>query len=261
VDRAIFQDDRQFEWALGRWLGHLAAQLAGGEAEDKIVRHVLTAPGERGLEVIGRFADLYTAAAVYDASTVPDGAIEILIACADRIPADEAWRWRDHLPDGIAMIVRALMFVPARPAGGAARFANGDYQEIGAFAPVVDRILKQCGSHPQVVGLWLTLMEQSRDHYDASVLIAQAGRLLAARGSTDWKGTRIPSRLANLLRHTVEVQKLDASRTQSVLSLLDALIDLGDRRAAAIQRSEVFRRLHRNSGDYVTAGLSSSTEV
>jgi len=258
--RMSFQDDPRFEWALGTWLGHIAAQLTRCEAESRIVRHLLIAPGERGLEVIGRFAQLYTAAAVYDASTVSEGAMDIMIACADRIPAEEAWRGRDQLPSSVAMILRALLFVPLRPANGAKRFANGDYREIGAFVPVVNRILEQCGAHPEVAGLWLTLMEKSRDHCDANVLIEQARRLLAARGATDWKGTRIPSRLANLLRHTIEAHKLDAALTQDVLSILDDLIELGDSRAAAIQRSELFRRLHRNSSDYVSDGSSSITE-
>ena len=79
--------------------------------------------------------------------------------------------------------------------------------------------------------------------------MCQVEQLIVAKHPLAWRGTRIPSRLANLIRYFAEEQRFGKDRMRAVLTVLDALIDEGDRRAAAIQQSEVFRMIDRTTAE------------
>jgi hypothetical protein len=62
------------------------------------------------------------------------------------------------------------------------------------------------------------------------------------RAWTGWKGSLIPAAIAALVQaHADRQHPLPASLAHMLLQVLDALVDLGDRRSAALQQSESFR--------------------
>ena len=54
----------------------------------------------------------------------------------------------------------------------------------------------------------------------------------------------LPARLAAVIQRLAEANyPLEVNRARGLLKLLDALIDLGDRRSAALEQDEAFRRV------------------
>jgi hypothetical protein len=57
-----------------------------------------------------------------------------------------------------------------------------------------------------------------------------------------WKGTSIPAGIAGLVQAQADRDHpLPIELARKLLRILDALVDLGDRRSAALQQSETFR--------------------
>jgi Arm DNA-binding domain len=64
--------------------------------------------------------------------------------------------------------------------------------------------------------------------------------LKSERGSIGWRKTTVPSRVATLIQRFSERDKaLTEATARGLLRAIDAFVDMGDRRAAAIQTSEV----------------------
>jgi hypothetical protein len=62
------------------------------------------------------------------------------------------------------------------------------------------------------------------------------------RTPVGWRDTTIPSRIAGLIHAFAEQsQPLPVQTPQSMLCILDRLVDMGDRRSAALQTSEIFK--------------------
>jgi len=97
-----------------------------------------------------------------------------------------------------------------------------------------------------VMDPFLTLCERARANYPAE---AFADQVLAIIGDgpdnlKGWYGTFIPARIAELVQHFAH---RDAPMTlaiaQKFLRILDMLVDMGDRRSAALQLGEAFREV------------------
>jgi hypothetical protein len=58
-----------------------------------------------------------------------------------------------------------------------------------------------------------------------------------------WRGTTIPARIAALVHAFAEESPLEPSLATAMLRILDRLVDMGDRRSAALQTSEVFKEV------------------
>jgi len=112
--------------------------------------------------------------------------------------------------------------------------------------PISKRALKAVGWSKDVMQNFLTLCERSEVFYPIDAFIEQASGALTsieyAKGS--WVGTSLPARLAAIIQQLAkENYPLEINRARGLLNLLDALIDLGDRRSAALEQDEVFRRV------------------
>lgn len=241
------QDGLMMRWQFTRWIGALCSHLPAATARPAFLDPVLAVPGEPGLDLVSHFAEGLALAGVHDARDVKQDTLDMLASCADRLAS---WRMpyrSDYLERDVTELVRTLLMVSIEGAGGAARFGNGDYRDVALIEPIVSRVLQYAGAHPTTVGFWLDLVERARDHYRFALFLEQAHGLLAKRPALAWRGTRIPGRLAGLVLHFVEREKAPDDLLRSALVLLDALIDEGDRRSAALQASEVFRSLERGS--------------
>jgi hypothetical protein len=93
---------------------------------------------------------------------------------------------------------------------------------------------------------FLTLCERARGDYPSEAFADQILAILSEgpeclRG---WHGTFLPARIAALVQHFAQ---RDASLTlplaQRFLQILDFLVDMGDRRSAALQLGEAFREV------------------
>jgi hypothetical protein len=138
------------------------------------------------------------------------------------------------------------MFFFKERADLAARYVNGDWSEIDRILPLVDRFVRAGGWAASVMDLYLTLCEQARANYPAEPFADQVFAIIGDRPENlkGWHGTFIPARIAELVQHFAHRDTpMNLAFAQKLLRILDILVDLGDRRSAALQLGEFFREV------------------
>ena len=80
--------------------------------------------------------------------------------------------------------------------------------------------------------------------YPADAFVSQVMQLLENQADTPvgWRKSTVPARIAALVHAFAErTQPLPVELAQRMLRILDRLVDMGDRRSAALQQSEIFK--------------------
>jgi hypothetical protein len=238
-----------FEW--NRCLGDILARVAPFVSLD-VARNALIKPfladDEEALSVLARFADMAVRCHVFDAATIPQTIIPLLDDCVSRVVQDRGFRpksWHAGEVHGYSMpeLIAALLFVNVEHAPGAARYLNGDWSQIDTVLPVIDRLVRNVGWSSYVMGKFLDLCERAGRAYPISKFGPQANAALAAVGNAEkgWTGTMLPARMASVVQRQADWNfPLQLPDAQELLKVLDALIDLGDRRSAALEQTEAF---------------------
>jgi hypothetical protein len=234
-------------------LGDLLARAAPF-FETEFVRKEFLAPflteNEEGLAVLARFADMTVTRQVLDAPTVPANTLDLLNNCVDRVVRDRVFNPNGYRAGEVhgydlPKLIKALLFVAVETeAPGAARFANGDWSQINMVMPIVTKLVTATGWSTYVMQNYLTLCERAGLAYPLTAFADQAnavlGALAYAKGS--WAGTTLPARIAATVQRLADANfPLRADHAQELLRVLDSLIDLGDRRSAALEQAEAFR--------------------
>ncbi|RWM76525.1 MAG: ATP-binding protein [Mesorhizobium sp.] len=232
-----------------RLLARVALHLESAEVQAKILDRIFALDDDTSTAFIEPFADWLCAAGVYDAPTISEQALIALQACVGRVLKHRTWdqaRWRDGDIFGheVPELVHTFLFVTIEYAGGAARFANRDWREISNVLPVIDPFVRVVGDVPYVASNFLTLCERSVEHYPADIFVAQIIEILQNQSDipVGWRKSTIPARIASLIHSFAErTQPLPIELAQRMLRILDRLVDMGDRRSAALQLSEIFK--------------------
>ena len=110
--------------------------------------------------------------------------------------------------------------------------------------PLVTQLVTSIGWSTYVMGKFLTLCERAGVAYPLDDFIKQTSAVLTsiANAKGAWVGTSLPARTAGIIQRLADANyPLRVDQAQGLLKLLDALIDLGDRRSAALQQTEAFR--------------------
>jgi hypothetical protein len=244
---------RIFEWThtLGSRLGWVAGLLPLSGFQERFLNQILGLEGDNCWALLSPFASTYVCTYVYDSSIVPVDAVATLDLCLGRLLCDSAFKgdaYRSGEFSGFDQpeLVRTLMFVSVERADLAARYVNGDWSEISRILPLIDRFVRASGWAFSVMGPFLTLCERARANYPAE---AFADQVLAILGDgpnnlKGWHGTFIPARIAELVQHFAHRDApIALDLAQKLLRILDVLVDIGDRRSAALQLSEAFREI------------------
>ena len=234
-------------------LGDLLARAAPF-FETELVRKEFLAPfltdDELGLTVLAAFADMTIMRQVFDAPTIPANTFDLLNECVERVVRDRVFDpngYRAGEVHGYDMprLIKALLFVAVEnEAPGAARFANGEWSQIGIIMPIVTRLITGTGWSSYVMQEFLTLCERADITYPIDAFASQANAVLGsienAKGS--WAGTTLPARTAATVQRLADANfSLRTDQAQGLLTVLDALIDLGDRRSVALEQAAAFR--------------------
>lgn len=242
-----------FEWthALGSRAGHMAGLLPLADFKTRFLDPILGLEGDNCWALLYPFANTYICAYVYDAPAVPLDAVATLDLCLGRLLQDAAFKrnaYRSGEFSGFDQprLVRTLMFVSVERANLASRYVNGDWSEIGRILPLIDRFVRAGGWAASVMDPFLTLCERARANYPAE---AFADQVLAIIGDgpdnlKGWHQTFIPARIAELVQHLAHRDApMTLALAQKFLRILDMLVDMGDRRSAALQLGEAFREI------------------
>ena len=206
-------------------------------------------PNDAGLAIIADFAETTTCRHVYDAETVSDGTIELLVHCLDRLLSDrvfdpQSYRAGEVHGFELPRLIKSLFFVSVEIASGATRFANGDWTDLPRVMPLIDKLVRRAGWAPLVMDTFLTLCERAGAAYPIDAFADQAATALRAleESRASWTGLMHPARLASMVQTLADANyPLTTDQSRRLLIVLDGLIDLGDRRSAALEQSEAFR--------------------
>lgn len=242
-----------FEWThgLGAVLGRMSGLMSLDEVRDRFLAPIFTLQGEACWSILEPFVNVYICSYVLNAPVIPDGAFDILGACLERFLAAPELD-PDAYPSGKfygfdqPRLAQHLMFISIDRAPLAARYVNGDWTEIDRIEPIVDRYVRSAGWAASVMGSFLTLCERAKENYRAD---AFADQMLATLLETTvklkgWHGTWLPARIAGLVQYFSDRDSpLPLPLAQTFLRILDLLVDMGDRRSAALQYSEAFREI------------------
>ena len=201
------------------------------------------------LDVVAAFVDRMVTRQILDAAEIPTGTFELLELCIDHVINDSTFEPGGHRAGEIfghdmPKLIEALLFVNVEKANGAVRFVNGDWSEIALIMPSITRLVSATGWSSFVMSRFLLLCTRAGDAYPLDHFITQAGKALAelenAKGN--WAGTNLPARTAAVVQRLKDANfPLRLDQAQGLLQILDALIDLGDRRSAALELTEAFK--------------------
>lgn len=243
-------DENLYEWKdqLGRMLASVAPHLSADEISQRLLRPILAQPDEIAMRLLAPFTMSLVCGQVLDAPDVRDDPLLLLQAVLERTLENDDLR-RSPYNDGrmggfdLPEIVKSLLFVVVEHASGATRFANGLWDDLGQVMPLVDRMVRAAGWHPYVARQFVTLCERSGVAYPVETFADQVlVQIVDGRLPDGWKGTSLPAAMAALVQaHADRQHPLPAGLARKLLQVLDALVDLGDRRSAALQQSESFR--------------------
>lgn len=253
------EDERNPALSLGDWMPRLfrvvarvVVLLEPAEARRRFVQRLVDLRDGAALVVLAHFASALACYGVMDASVIHEEVVAVLRDVAARTVASreaQRLRWDPRaLGYELMRLLPALLFVEVDRAPESMRFANGDWRDVRVVLPVVDRIVRELGCVPDVARHFLTLCERAEAHYPADELTAQVLHVFrpACTVPAHWRGTDVPRRLGNLIGRVADLNRpLSESLAQDMLRVLDALIDVGDRRSAALQRSEIFKDVRR----------------
>ena len=235
--------------ALGDVLARAAPFVDPTLVKDKFLAPFLQNHDDDELDVIAAFTDRLVVRHVLDAAAIPAGTFELLELCVDHVIADSTFRpggYRAGEVSGHDMpkLIEALLMVNIERATGAARFVNGDWSEIDLVMPTVTRSVTATGWSTFVMSKFLLLCQRAGTAYPLDHFIQQVSAVFAkldnAKGN--WVGTSLPARTAVAVQRLADANfPLQPDQAQGLLRILDALIDLGDRRSAALEQTEAFK--------------------
>ncbi|MDX8530095.1 hypothetical protein RFM41_12150 [Mesorhizobium sp. VK25A] len=240
----------QLDNALGRLFAHIAMRTTTTEMRSLFLDPVFALEDETCFELMSPFVDLYACTAVYDPPQMQANAVELLQLALGRMLRDPVFD-----PDTFCAgklhgfqlpgMVRVFFLISAE-AGGASRFANGHWADVGKLMPVIDTLVRAAGWSARVMSDYLTLVERSQADYPAEAFADQILAVLTPGRDTlkGWRGTALPARIAGLVQALAfRETPMQPGLAQKLLRILDVLVDMGDRRSAALQISDSFREV------------------
>ena len=239
------------EWnsVLGDLLARAAPFFETEFVRKEFLASFLTDDG-KGLAVLAQFADMTVRRQVLDAPTIPANTFDLLNDCVERVVRDRVFDLNSYRAGEVhgydlPKLIQALLFVAVeKEAPGAARFANGEWSQIGIVMPMVTQLVTGTGWSSYVMHKFLTLCERAGSAYPLDAFAVQANAILGsiANAKGSWAGTVLPARTAATVQSLADANfPLRADQAQELLKVLDALIELGDRRSVALEQAEAFR--------------------
>lgn len=244
------------EWinALGSMLGYVAGLLPLSDFQDRFLDKILGLDDDNCWALLSPFVSTYVSVYMFDNPIVPEDAVATLGLCLERFIQNcvlkrNFSRGREFSGFHQFELVRDLMFVSVERAELAARYVNGDWSEIDRILPLIDRFVRACGWASYVMESFLTLCERAKINYPAEAFADQVLTIIGeGSGNLRWQGVFIPARIAGLVQHFAHREApMPLVLAQKFLRILDILVDMGDRRSAALQLGEAFREIHLTS--------------
>jgi hypothetical protein len=255
--RRVSKPTPPYEWTrlFMTWLASLCSVLPADLALSRYINVTLAIDDDDAcFELLDSFVDHFVCQQIHDAETLSPGTLVIVKAIADRVAAAD-WGWdatrlNGNLTRQKHTILKALFLVNVAQAPGARRFANGNWSDIGVVIPTLDKLLESIAGVTGGLLYFLNLAERSIDHFPADALADTLTSFLKAQEEKPaaLRSISAPERMAAIVQTlATREHPLSESLRAKLLTLLDMLVELGDRRSAALLGSEWFKTARRVS--------------
>ena len=241
-----------YEWRhkLGTFLARISLSIDVSITQERILKPIFTLDDELSDSIINPYVSRL-ACDIMDNDDLNERPIQLMMLCLERVLQDKVWTRKSYRNGDLSgwdlpSLVKEFFLVQIEYAGGAARFVNGDWSEIARLIPIAERFISAVGDVPAVLSAYLTLCERSKAHYPSRHFVDMIHKVLSKQQGMPigWRQTDLVSRIAELVQYFSENERtLSVQDTTSMLAILDRLVDMGDRRSAALQSSETFRNV------------------
>lgn len=256
-DRGDHDTTRHYEWtrAFANLLGQLWGILDFDEAKASFIDRILQLKGDARWAMLSSGLSTFLAVHVYDAPTIAPRTMDVVQLCLDRFLQAPSFK-RDSYSAGKfdrsdePSLVSSFLFVEFDNAPRAARFTNGDWSELNLILPIVRRIVTAGGWSVYLMSRFLTLCDRAEAAFPSAEFAQLVFGILKDGPATlpGWHGTMLPAKIASLIQRFADRDMpLPLEIAQQFLRILDLLVDMGDRRSAALQLSETFRDIRLDS--------------
>ena len=251
------KSSKLYEWidALAKLVARVIVHMPAEEMVPKLIDPITRHEHRDVLQYTDELADQITRRHVYDAPELSDRALEALDHLMTRMLSARGFSPKSYRPGEIRdrhldSMLRSFLLISATDCPGAARFANGSWDDLPRLMPQINRLMTAVGWVDAVMDKFITLSERA-----ASTLpIEDFGRIVAGSMDADgfrldrWNMAGIPAGISGAIQSLAdENYPLTRERARMLLVILDRLVDVGDRRAAALQQSEHFRGIQMNA--------------
>lgn len=241
-----------FEWRadLYQFLAQVSVHLDPQDTYRRFIAPAAVTDDETFGSLLASFVWIHTCK-VMDEPMVPKNSLEIIQLIVPCMLQHKGWA-STRRDDGslydhdLSRMVRSVFFVDVEKAMGAARFANANWQEVLLVVPLFEPIIIAAGSNRTVAEAYVTLCERAFGSLPLDTFIRHIPYVVRSRTGlpSGWRGTNLPARLADLIqRYSESVESMSPECARILLRALDCLVDMGDRRAAAVQCSEAFKEV------------------
>lgn len=143
-------------------------------------------------------------------------------------------------------MVTSFLLISVKDAPGAARFANGEWTDLPQLLPLIEELMIAAGWSAGVMDAYLLLCERAGSNFPVDTFTGHVSAGMNATGfrQESWNSSGTSAGVSNAIQRLADAHyPLTRGQPRDLLILLDRLVDMGDRRAAALQQSEHFRSI------------------
>ncbi len=246
-------NSRLYKWIieLARLVARVVVLLPANEAWEQFVEPIAKHRHRDVLQFISELTKSVTCQFIYDAATIPANAQEMLTAIMRRMLLEPdlsptSWRSGERIDRHLGEMLKSFLLVSVKDAPGAARFANGDWKDLPLILPLIEELILAIGWLDLAMDKFLTMCVRAGEHLPIELFSRLVGASMdsAAFRLERWTAAGIPAQVAGVVQRLADAKHpLPVDDARGLLILLDRLVDMGDRRAAALEQSEHFRNI------------------
>ena len=246
-------DSRLYEWIneLARLVARVVVLLPADEAWEQLVEPIAKHRHRDVLHFVGDLTESITCRFIYDAATIQPNAKKILTAVMRRMLLEPdlsptSWRPGERIDRHLGDMLKSFLLVSVEDAPGASRFANGDWKDLPQMLPLIEELILAIGWIDLAMDKFLTMCVRAGENVPIELFARLVGVSMdsAAFRLERWNAAGIPAQVAGVVQRLADAKHpLPVDDARSLLILLDRLVDMGDRRAAALEQSEHFRNI------------------
>jgi len=232
---------------LANILAFVTSNLSATEIKNRYLQKFFGLKDKLCVSFIESFIDRYIHINILNSENIKEEVIEVIDYCVDRVLQNTTFNRADRIYSiDFPYLIPTFLFIHSNE-NNARRFANGKWQDIGLIIPIVNKFISKAGWSTTVVTHYLTLCEKAIKHYPVEEFGKQVLSIIVdySESLVYWKDTTIPKRISNLIQSFAEKgnRHFELPIARNLLRIIDVLADMGDRRSAVLQNSEVFRNV------------------